>query len=214
MSGKMMFSLFISIGILFLASCSPGQARPSPAATQPTIEATPLATASLPMASPTALSTGLVPTATTELGSDGWKVYRNEELGYSFHYPAAALIIKNDDPLGGLSIIGPTTSSEHWPIFSISHPRDREEYRPPAGVDLEKWLVDHYLTGEKRMPDRQIAGTTAIHYRHERSPQSYADDRYFFAKDGQLYQILIGHAGDKEDWEVYNHFLDSFQFEE
>jgi hypothetical protein len=63
------------------------------------------------------------------------------------------------------------------------------------------------------MPDVQIAGTAAIRVRHERSPQSYADDRFFFAHDGQLYQVLIGHTDDREDWDMYNHLLASFQFD-
>ena len=81
-------------------------------------------------------------------------------------------------------------------------------------MDLEQWLKDNNLVGEKRMADLQIAGTTAIHYRHDRSPQSYADDRYFFAHDGQLYSVVILHTGDKEDWDLYNHFLESIQFEQ
>jgi hypothetical protein len=99
--------------------------------------------------------------------------------------------------------------SETW---GISHPSDREEYRPPEGVDLFQWLTDHYLAGEKRMPDTQIAGTLAIHFRHERSPQSPADDRYYFARGGQLYMILIGH-GETEDWDLNNRFLQSIQFD-
>ncbi len=154
------------------------------------------------------------PTATAEFADDGWKIYRNEEFGYSFHYPAEANIVMNDDPLGGLSIVGPLVAGENWPQISLSHPGDREEYRPPEGVDLLLWLTDHNLLGEKRQPDTQIAGSTAIHFRHDRSPQSYADDRYYFARSGQLYLIVIGHAGDKEDWELYNRFLESFQFEE
>ena len=63
------------------------------------------------------------------------------------------------------------------------------------------------------MPDEQIAGTTAIHFRHERSPQSYAVDRYYFARDGQLYMILIGHSSEVEDWNLNNRFLQSFQFD-
>jgi len=59
----------------------------------------------------------------------------------------------------------------------------------------------------------QIGGTTAIHLRHDLSPQSYAYDRYYFAKSGQLYMIVIGHTGDKEDWKTYNHFLDNFKFD-
>ena len=81
-------------------------------------------------------------------------------------------------------------------------------------MDLLQWLADHYLLGdEQRMPDAQIAGTTAIHLRFERSPQSYAFDRYYFARAGQLYMIIIGHTGDREDWVLYDHFLESIQFE-
>jgi putative hemolysin len=154
------------------------------------------------------------PTATAEFASDGWRIYRNEEFGYSFHYPADANIIANDDPLAGLSIIGPLNGDENWPQISISHPSDREDYRPPEGVDLVQWLTEHYLLGDERLPDVQIAGTTAIHLRHERSPQSYADDRYYFAKSGQLFMVVIGHVADREDWDLYNHFLESIQFEQ
>ena len=140
---------------------------------------------------------------------DGWRTYRNEPLGYSFQYPANAEIIIADEPLKSLLIYGSGMGSETW---GISHPSDREEYRPPEGVDLFQWLTDHYLAGEKRMPDTQIAGTLAIHFRHERSPQSPADDRYYFARGGQLYMILIGH-GETEDWDLNNRFLQSIQFD-
>lgn len=141
---------------------------------------------------------------------EGWRTYRNEQLGYSFQYPADAVIEVDDNPLNSLSIHGPGMGEEFW---GISHPGDREEFRPPEGVDLLQWLTDHYLVGEKRMPDTQIAGTLAIHYRHERSPQSYADDRYFFAKDGQLYVVLIGHGSETEDWVLINRFLQSIRFD-
>jgi putative hemolysin len=150
--------------------------------------------------------------ATLELASDGCRVYRNTELGFSFHYPADTAIGASDNPLRSITV-GPETPGESWPAFSISHPADRAEYRPPEGADLQSWLADHNLVGEVRMPDVQIAGTTAIRYRHERSPQSYADDRYYLAHDGQLYMILIGHVDDREEWDVYDHFLASFQFD-
>lgn len=110
---------------------------------------------------------------------------------------------------------------ERWPQIYISHPGDREEFRPPEGVDLPKWLTDHYLlmtggnpaTSEARKPDAQIAGTTAVHTRLPRSPQTYAYDKYFIAKSQQLYEIVILHTGDKEDWTLYNHFLQSIRFE-
>jgi hypothetical protein len=199
---KGLFTLFLLIGMVVSTSCVSRQISSTPAATMPAT--------SEEKASP--MPTEPAPTEAAEIASDGWKVYRNEELGYSFHYPADATIITGDDPLKSLAIIGPVMGSDNWPQFTISHPVDREEYRLPEGADLVKWLTDHYLLGDKRQPDVQIAGATAIHTRHERSPQSYAYDRYSFARSGQLYMIVIGHAGDKEDWALYNHFLESIQF--
>ncbi len=176
-------------------------------------ECKPGSTPGMPEPTATAVVSEPAPTATAEVASDGWKIYRNEKLGYSFHYPADTQIITNDEPLKSISIVGPEKDGERWPSIDISHPRDREDYRPPEGVVLLKWLTDHNLLGDTRMPDVQIAGTTAIHLRHERSPQSYAFDRYYFARAGQLYMVVIGHTADREDWELYNHFLESIQFE-
>lgn len=148
-----------------------------------------------------------------EIANDGCKVYRNADLGYSFHYPADARLETNDDPLGSLSVVGALRDGEAWPSYMLSHPAEREEFHPPQGVELAQWLEEHYLLGDERLVDMQIAGTTAVHLRHDRSPQSYAYDRYYFAHAGQLYMIVIGHTGDREDWDLYNHFLDSFKFE-
>jgi hypothetical protein len=145
---------------------------------------------------------------------DGCQLYTNAVLGYSFHFPADAQIVENAEPLKSFSIQGPLVNDEYWPVIFVAHPSDREDYLPPAEVNLEQWLADHNLVGETRLADTQIAGTTALHYRHDRSPQSYAHDQYFFAHAGQLYSIVILHTGDKEDWELYNHFLGSFQFED
>ena len=46
------------------------------------------------------------------------------------------------------------------------------------------------------------------------SQQSYAFDTYFFTHADQLYSVVILHTGDREDWTVYNHFLDSIQFDQ
>jgi putative hemolysin len=148
---------------------------------------------------------------TSEYDSQDWKIYHDALLGYSFHYPADAVISVDDEPKMSLSITGPGLDSEFW---GVAHPSDREEYRPPENVDLSQWLTDHYLVGENRMPDEQIAGTTAIHYRHEPSPQSYAFDQYFLAHAGQLYQISIGHSSQTEDWDLDNRFLQSFEFDQ
>lgn len=182
--------------VYFRGECKPGDSLVTPvSATAPSV-------------------TEPVPTATSKVASDGWQVYRNAELGYSFDYPADAEIIIDDEPKRSISITGPLVDNEYWPLITISHPRDRDDYHPPEGVDLRQWLTDHFLIGgDEGMPDVQIAGTTAIHLRHERSPQSFAFDRYYFAWAGQLYEVTIGHQGDREDWELYNHFLQSILFE-
>jgi putative hemolysin len=189
----------------FRGECKPGGA---PATSEPT-------------ASPVAVSP--TPTTAGKFASDGWKIYRNEKLGYSFHYPADATISTAGDPTKTLTIEGPLAENNNWPVIYVSYPSDREDYRPPDGIDLGQWLIDHNLLvpdgqppdrAEVRQPDVQIAGTIAIHVRLARSPQTYAYDKYFFAKSGQLYVVTILHAGDKEDWELYNHFLESIQFEQ
>ncbi len=97
--------------------------------------------------------------------------------------------------------------------MTISHPSYNPKFRPAAGTNLNTWLTDHYLLGDTRLDDVIIAGENAVHLRHERSPQSFAYDRYYFAPNGQLFMITIGHVGDREDWILYNQFLASFQFD-
>ncbi len=160
-----------------------------------------------------------IPTASPDLARNGWKVYRDTQLGYSFDYPSDAEITHADDPQRTLTVEGPMVGEDKWPIIYFNHPSDREDYRPPEGVDLEKWLTEHNLLmaggkgGEVRKPDTQIGGTKAIHTRFERSPQSYAYDKYFFAHSQQLYSVVILHTGDREDWTLYDHFLTSIQFD-
>ncbi len=144
---------------------------------------------------------------------DDWQTYHSPTSGYRFAYPADAKIVLNDNPQQGFSIVGPEKDGESWPMISISHPLDLAAYRPTERTDLLQWLTDHNMLGANRQPDAQIAGAAAIHLRQDRSPQSYAFDTYYFARAGQLYQIIIGHTGDKEDWNLYNHFLQSIQFE-
>jgi hypothetical protein len=61
------------------------------------------------------------------------------------------------------------------------------------------------------MDDLTIAGVPAVHLRLDRSEQSYASDRFFFISGGQLFNVVILHTADKEDWDLYNHFLESIQ---
>ena len=179
----------------FRGECGPGQIFPSP---DPTGESAP---------APTVITTPL----RTGTAAEGWLLYCYETLGLSFQYPQDAAV-ELDSTGYTISVTGPVVNNDTWPMFMISFPRDRQEYRLPAGADLRQWLVDHNMLMDEPQPDVTIAGTTAIHARFAGSPQSYANDRYFFAHDGQIYVVLIGHTGNHEDWELYNQFLGSIQF--
>lgn len=213
--------LFVLAG---LASCT-GMPNQSP-----TIPPTPQVSSATPtLAAPTLAATrevtteridgsenaaacdGIVDNGITE---DGWKIYCNSELSYTFHYPAdASLEVDQDHPLDGVSLIGPESNGERWPWIEVRHPQGQAEYNPPADVDLQQWLADHYLLGAPQRADVQVSGIRAIHLRFDRSQQSYAFDRFFFARADQLFVILIAHTGNREDWDLYNHFLESFTFE-
>jgi putative hemolysin len=147
------------------------------------------------------------------LAEDGCRLYQNVELGYSVHFPADAIVTFADDPSSTLTIQGPLVDDEYWPMIYINHPQDRVDFKPPLDVDLEEWLKQNSLLVEERLADGEIAGELSIHTRHARSDQSYASDTFWFAHDGQIYNIMILHTGDKEDWVLYDHFLQSFSFD-
>jgi putative hemolysin len=170
-----------------------------------------------PTTAPTAVPT-FAPQPTqaplADTAADGCKLYRDAKLGYVFHLPAGAQVTWADDPPKTLTVMGPKVNDEFWPVIYVNHPQDRADYRPTEGADLLKWLTDHNLLIGARQADLKIAGSAAVHTRQDRSKQTYAFDTFFFAHAGQLYSVVILHAGDKEDWKVYNHFLENFQFAE
>ena len=147
-----------------------------------------------------------------EKTTDGWETYRDRVLAFSFQYPADATI-QVDDNGHTIYINGPVVDNNSWPVFIISYPNDREDFRVPAGTDLKQWLNNHNLYVDQPQPDTTIAGTTAIHTRYPGGQQSFANDRFFFVHGEQMFVITILHAGDKEDWDLYNRFLQSFIFE-
>jgi putative hemolysin len=148
----------------------------------------------------------LEPTATP---AAGWLAYTHPTLGYSFLVPAGSTL-ETEDIARYIIVVGPLENNEHWPWFGIAHP-DLEDYHPSADADLRSWLADHNRLPGKVIGTRTIAGAVAIHTRNDNGPQAYDDDRFYFVHAGQIYEITIMHSG-KEDWGVYDRFLDSFHF--
>jgi hypothetical protein len=101
------------------------------------------------------------------------------------------------------------SNDETWPWITVAHPDEATitGRRGPTGV----------AGGRGRLPGKVMGACDRrrdrLHTRFDdpRGPQAYSDDRYYFVHDGQLYEITIMHTG-KEDWAVYDRFLDSFDF--
>ena len=148
------------------------------------------------------------------MAEDGCRLYQNVQFGYSVHFPADAIVTFADDPQSTLTIRGPLLNNEYWPMIFINHPLDRVDFRPSLDMDLEDWLKENNLLVDERLDEGEIAGESSIHTRHARGAQSYAADSFWFAHNGQLYNIMILHAVDKEDWKLYNHILQSFSFDQ
>jgi putative hemolysin len=165
------------------------------------------------MATKTAAPTSAPVVEPSTMPPAGWEAYTHPNLGYTFFYPAGSTL-ESTDPGQYTLVVGPLENGEHWPWFNVAHP-DSEDYHPPAGVDLQAWLAERSRLPGKVVGTRTIASESAVHTRFDdprgKQAYSYSDDRFYFVHDGQLYEITIMHTG-KEDWTVYDRFLDSFHF--
>ena len=141
-----------------------------------------------------------------------WLTYRSAALGYSFQYPADCVIEVAQDG-GSVTVTGPLVNDEHWPAIYFSHPKGLAEYAPPADANLEQWMKERNLLMGERRANLRVAGLEAIHLFQKGSPQAYNADRYYFARAGQLYNVVFLHTGGKEDWTLYNRFLENIKFE-
>jgi putative hemolysin len=157
------------------------------------------------------LEGGIYPVET--IAEDGWKVYENEKLGYRFHFPPDAILVSADGSNQTITIQGPMVDDDYWPMIFFNHPDNLPEYLVPDGVDLEDWLNQQNLMMGERLEERVVAGETAIHLRQVTGEQAFPSDQFFFAKNGRLFSVVFLHTGDLEDWDLYDQFLDSIQFE-
>ena len=140
---------------------------------------------------------------------DEWQPYYSKKFGYAFHFPGeCAIVSQNLDE--ALQVSTATTTGEGWPCLSVTH-YDSDFYHPPAGTDLQQWLIDWKIHHDEMGTDVEIAGLPAVHLRIKETKGAYAYDEYYFVKGEQLFRILIVHCGE-QDWDLYNRFLSSFIF--
>jgi putative hemolysin len=143
-------------------------------------------------------------------GYEGWEPYRNAALGYTLRYPGDSQVM-GANLNESVQFSGPLVDGEHWPVLTVSH-YDSEFYQPPAGADVAQWIADHEIPYDEIDNEEEISGLPAVHLRSEAGPGWYASDSYYIIKDGQLFQILILHTGGREDWALYDRFLEGFTF--
>ncbi len=148
--------------------------------------------------------------STDTISLNDWKSYTNEIYNFSFQYPPDVSVVV-DEPKREVDLKGPLLDSgKEWPRFYIAnYPGD--EYRPPAGTDLKPWITDK-LGYEEFAEDRQIAGENAVHITTIKNVHDDQIDRYYFLKNGQIFQVDILNTDGKVDWDIYNKFLDSIAF--
>ncbi len=152
----------------------------------------------------------LCPARQPSTPSEGWETYTNERFGYTLEHPGDATLLES--PQGtGVQISGPLVGNERWPILEVSY-YDSGFYHPPAGADITQWVTQFVLAYDEIDTGVDIAGLAAVHLRTEATEQSYAFDEYYVIKDSQLFRISILHTGDREGWDLYDKFLQSFRF--
>jgi len=145
--------------------------------------------------------------------AEGWVAFLDADLGLRFEYPETADVIVTGEANSVLNIRGPMTGYDYWPMIFVNLPIGSAATPVPPGADLGQWLVDNNLLWWERMPDVQIAGITAVHMHIPPREEAYESDVYYFVHDGFLYSIILLHTNNMQDWDLYNHFLESIRFD-
>lgn len=141
------------------------------------------------------------------VGYEGWEPYLNAEFGYALWYPGDCQVTGANL---NQSVQFSGSLGEDWPVLTISH-YDSDFYHPPTSTDVGQWIADNEIPYDEIDADVEIAGLPAVRLTTKGGPGWYGYDDDYFVKDGQLFHILILHAGGREDWELYK-FLEGLMF--
>jgi hypothetical protein len=141
-------------------------------------------------------------------GYEGWKPYLNTDFGYAVWYPGEYTVMGNN-PNEDVTFSPQGRSGSRFIVLHY----DSDFFHPPAGVDLQQWLTDH-TSYDAIDTEVEIAGLPAVHLSNEAGPGWGVEDMFYFIKDDHLFQISILPAGDQQDWDLNNKFLQSFTFDD
>jgi len=151
------------------------------------------------------LAGGVPSNRANDYNYSGWQSYENPEFEYTLFIPPGVTVTEAADG-SKVSFDGPRVDGEPWPSFSISH-FDSDFYRPPAGSEVSPWVLGRGIPHDVIGRTIEIAGLPAIHLIVDETPQSYGFDEYYFIYGEQLVRILILHTAGKQDWSLYDQFL-------
>ena len=169
--------------------------------------------------------------------SSEWKTFTNDQYSYSFEVPASCYegpllgeckqkppeerapeclcFVNGQDPdnvmfqyftgeIEMLSLAGINISSPDSPAF-----------RPPLGADLIQFVKQEFGEAYREIPDApnmDLGGVPAVRISIAGSPMAPDYDEIYFLHADQLFQINLLEPADEYNSEIYDHFLESFEF--
>ena len=164
-----------------------------------------------------------------------WNSYTSEKYGYSFKYPIDCLYgpfpgyCKQKPPeersqecrcyLNGensdsvsLGTFTGTKSDLTGASFVISH-YSTDPYNLPVGTEFVGWLKEKFSYQE--IPDEinmELDGISAVRVYTPQSPMAFSQEDIYFIKNDALFSISILDVDNKDNRELYNKILATFEF--
>jgi hypothetical protein len=166
-----------------------------------------------------------------------WKTFSNERLQFSVRYPEYMEV--SQDGSDRVGFLGPITTdgTKNWPNFKVSLevyitvPQDMtlqeyiakrmEEHRLPiffmrgarnlsTPEDIDEAYSEIEWVNE---PEYKIAGQSVVHLRIPKSGDVSSIDYFYVINYNTLLEVAIINEGERQDWDLFNQFLDGITFD-
>lgn len=168
--------------------------------------------------------------------SSEWQVYQNDELGYSFEYPAECtfgpmptnckqfppeerpveclcfLDTNNPNEVFMQAFLGDEDEGLSLASFTIAH-YDTPPFNPPEDEDLISWLNSEFsYAGEIPLePNMTISGIPAVRVYNPGSQQSLSSEEIYILRDGRLIRISMLDVDIDIQRDLYEDILATFE---